>query len=75
MYPVVIGVNAITNSFMRILGVNPKQSQMADALSWKSYGQWLMKPGNLIPTSHQEMLVAYSDLEKGDRRRRHDSAK
>lgn len=64
MYPVVIGVNAITNTFMRILGVNPKQSQMADALSSEELRTVVNEAGNLIPSSHQEMLVSILDLEK-----------
>ncbi|MGM0629976.1 MAG: HlyC/CorC family transporter [Pseudomonadota bacterium] len=64
MYPIVIGMNFITNSFMRLLGVNPKQSQMADALSSDELRTVVNEAGNLIPTSHQEMLVSILDLEK-----------
>ncbi|MGM0905062.1 MAG: HlyC/CorC family transporter [Pseudomonadota bacterium] len=64
MYPIVIGMNVITNSFMRLLGVNPKQSQMADALSSDELRTVVNEAGNLIPTSHQEMLVSILDLEK-----------
>ncbi|MGM0430054.1 MAG: HlyC/CorC family transporter, partial [Pseudomonadota bacterium] len=44
--------------------VNPKQSQMADALSSDELRTVVNEAGNLIPTSHQEMLVSILDLEK-----------
>lgn len=64
MYPIVMGINVITNSFMRLLGINPKQSQMADALSSEELRTVVNEAGNLIPSSHQEMLVSILDLEK-----------
>lgn len=64
MYPIVMGINVITNSFMRLLGINPKQSEMADALSSEELRTVVNEAGNLIPSSHQEMLVSILDLEK-----------
>ncbi|WP_404399620.1 HlyC/CorC family transporter [Idiomarina seosinensis] len=64
MYPVVSSVNFITNAFMRLLGVDPKQAQMGDALSSEELRTVVNEAGNLIPTSHQEMLTSILDLEK-----------
>ncbi|MGM0480968.1 MAG: HlyC/CorC family transporter [Pseudomonadota bacterium] len=64
LYPVVSAVNFITNAFMRLLGVDPKKTQMGDALSSEELRTVVNEAGNLIPTSHQEMLTSILDLEK-----------
>ncbi|MGM0524775.1 MAG: HlyC/CorC family transporter [Pseudomonadota bacterium] len=64
LYPVVSSVNFITNSFMRLLGVDPKRAHVGDALNSDELRTVVNDAGNLIPTSHQEMLISILDLEK-----------
>lgn len=64
MYPFVTSVNFITNSFMRILGVDPKRAQVGDALNSDELRAVVNEAGNMIPASHQEMLLSILDLEK-----------
>ncbi|MEC9318434.1 MAG: HlyC/CorC family transporter, partial [Pseudomonadota bacterium] len=64
MYPFVTSVNFITNSFMRLLGVDPKRAQVGDALNSDELRAVVNEAGNMIPASHQEMLVSILDLEK-----------
>lgn len=64
LYPVVTAVNFITNTFMRMLGVDPKRAQVGDALSSDELRTVVNEAGSLIPTSHQEMLTSILDLEK-----------
>ena len=64
MYPFVTSVNFITNTFMRILGVDPKRAQVGDALNSEELRAVVNEAGNMIPASHQEMLLSILDLEK-----------
>lgn len=64
LYPVVSSVNFITNSFMRLLGIDPKRAKVGDALSSDELRTVVSEAGSLIPTSHQEMLTSILDLEK-----------
>ncbi|RUO79039.1 HlyC/CorC family transporter [Pseudidiomarina taiwanensis] len=64
LYPVVAGLNFITNGFMRLLGVNPKAKVGADALSSEELRTVVNEAANMIPSRHQEMLLSILDLEK-----------
>lgn len=64
LYPAVASVNFITNGFMRMLGVNPNNTQGQDALSSEELRTVVNEANSMIPTSHQEMLLSILDLEK-----------
>ncbi|RUO78865.1 magnesium/cobalt efflux protein [Idiomarina tyrosinivorans] len=64
MYPLVLLVNVVTNGFMRCLGVRPDAARANDSLNSDELRTVVNEAGNLIPTSHQEMLVSILDLEK-----------
>lgn len=64
MYPLVASVNFITNSFMRVFGVNPHRTDGAYALSSEELRTVVNEANSMIPTSHQEMLLSILDLEK-----------
>lgn len=64
LYPAVASVNFITNGFMRVLGVNPNNTQGQDALSSEELRTVVNEANSMIPTSHQEMLLSILDLEK-----------
>ena len=49
---------------MRLLGVDPKRAQVGDALNSDELRAVVNEAGNMIPASHQEMLVSILDLEK-----------
>ncbi|WP_025819590.1 HlyC/CorC family transporter [Shewanella marina] len=59
--PLVIVVNAITGTFLRILGV--KSIHNNDALSQEELRTVVNEAGTLIPQQHQEMLISIMDLE------------
>ena len=63
LYPVVTSVNFITNSFMRLLGIDPKRAHVGDALSSDELRTVVNEASNLIPT-RTEMLTSILDLEK-----------
>ncbi|WP_417660078.1 HlyC/CorC family transporter [Pseudidiomarina sp.] len=64
LYPLVATVNFITNSFMRLLGINPKGSSGQDALSSEELRTVVNEANSMIPSSHQDMLISILDLEK-----------
>ena len=64
LYPLVAGVNLITNGFMRLLGLNPNNSSGGDALSSEELRTVVNEANSMIPSSHQEMLLSILDLEK-----------
>lgn len=64
LYPAVASINFITNGFMRVLGVNPNNTQGQDALSSEELRTVVNEANSMIPTSHQEMLLSILDLEK-----------
>ncbi|KFZ28871.1 hypothetical protein IDAT_06625 [Pseudidiomarina atlantica] len=63
-YPVVVGVNFITNGFMRIIGVNPNNTLGHAALSSEELRTVVNEAQSMIPSSHQDMLLSILDLEK-----------
>ncbi|MFC3024786.1 HlyC/CorC family transporter [Vibrio zhugei] len=60
--PVVVLVNIITNTFIRILGLKP-QSQGDDSLNPEELRTVVNEAGGLIPRRHQDMLLSILDLE------------
>lgn len=64
LYPLVAGVNFITNGFMRLLGLNPNNSSGGDALNSEELRTVVNEANSMIPSSHQEMLLSILDLEK-----------
>ncbi len=59
--PLVLLVNLITNSFIRLLGL--KSVTDNDDLSSEELRTVVNEAGNLIPNRHQEMLISILDLE------------
>lgn len=62
LYPLVVFVNAITNGFLRLMGL--KVSNHSDAkLSSDELRTVVNEAGELIPRRHQDMLLSILDLE------------
>ena len=64
MYPLVAFINLITNSIIRLLGVNPNSPSHGDALSSDELRTIVNEASSMIPSSHQQMLLSILDLEK-----------
>jgi len=64
MYPLVYTVNLITNTFMRLMGVNPSRTDGTYALSSEELRTVVNEASSMIPSSHQDMLLSILDLEK-----------
>ncbi len=62
MAPLVILVNVITNTFIRLIGVKPHPPSK-DNLSSDELRTVVNEAGGLIPRRHQDMLVSILDLE------------
>lgn len=62
-YPLVAGVNFITNNMMRLIGINPTAASK-DTLTAEELRTVVHEAGSLIPSRHQEMLLSILDLEK-----------
>ncbi|UJF18947.1 CNNM domain-containing protein [Vibrio sp. SS-MA-C1-2] len=60
--PLVLMINFITNTFLRILGLK-KPSDDADHLSSDELRTVVNEAGGLIPRRHQDMLISILDLE------------
>ena len=63
MYPVVLGVNSITNVFLRMLGINP-EDRNDEHVSTEELRTIVTEAGALIPKRHRGMLVNILDLEE-----------
>lgn len=63
LYPIVWVINAISNSLIRLVGVNIHQKSDED-LSPDELKTVLNEAGTLIPTRHKDMLLSILDLEK-----------
>lgn len=61
--PFIIGLNAITNGLLRLIGVNVDQG-LNDHLSSDELKTVVAEAGALIPKRHQNMLVSILDLEQ-----------
>lgn len=64
MYPLVAAINFVTNGFMRLLGINPRNIAGRDALSSEELRTVVNEANSMIPRGHQEMLISILDLEK-----------
>lgn len=64
MYPLVAFINLITNSIIRLLGVNPNSPSRGDALSSDELRTIVNEASSMIPSSHQQMLLSILELEK-----------
>ena len=63
LYPVVVGVNGITNVFLRLLGINPTGNQ-DESVSSEELRTIVTEAGARIPQRHKGMLVNILDLEQ-----------
>ena len=63
LYPVVLGVNSITNVFLRMLGINP-EDRNDEHVSTEELRTIVTEAGALIPKRHRGMLVNILDLEE-----------
>ena len=63
LYPVVVGVNSITNVFLRLLGINPTDNQ-DESVSSEELRTIVTEAGARIPQRHKGMLVNILDLEQ-----------
>lgn len=62
LYPLVVFVNAITNGFLRLVGLRVNNNDDAD-LSSDELRTVVNEAGGLIPRRHQDMLLSILDLE------------
>ena len=61
-YPLVWLINLISNSIVRLVGVDPTKNQL-ESLNHEELKSVVSEAGGLIPKSHQEMLVRVLDME------------
>ena len=61
-YPIVWGVNILTNGLLRLLGVRP-EAEPENALSREELRTVVSEAGAMIPERSQKMLLAILDLE------------
>jgi len=62
-YPVVWGLNLITNGLLRLIGVRLSDGAK-DHLSREELRTLVNESGSMLPKKHQDMLVSILDLEK-----------
>ena len=65
LYPAVWMVNYLSNHLVKILGVDPDKGNKEDHLNTEELRTIVDEAGELIPDSHQDMLINILDLEKG----------
>ena len=63
LYPIVVGVNGITNALLRLLGFDPDKSG-DENVSSEELRTIVTEAGQLIPTQHRDMLLNILDLEE-----------
>ncbi len=63
-YPVVWLINTVTNSLLRLLGVDPSKPGDDTALDTNELRTIVNEAGQLIPGQHQRMLLNILDLEQ-----------
>jgi Mg2+/Co2+ transporter CorB len=61
-YPLVWLINLISNSIVRLVGVDPTKNQL-ESLNHEELKSVVSEAGGLIPQSHQDMLVRVLDME------------
>ncbi len=62
-YPLVYGLNAITNGILKLFKINPKDAS-EQVLSQEELRTVVNEAGSMIPRKHQDMLLSILDLEK-----------
>lgn len=62
LYPIVLTVNTVTNTLLRMLGVDPRQKR-EEQLSMEELRTIVTEAAALIPPRHRGMLVNILDLE------------
>lgn len=62
IYPLVYIVNSIANSLLRIIGVNPENSE-TEGVSVEELRSVVMETSTLVPQKHQDMLLGLLNLE------------
>jgi Mg2+/Co2+ transporter CorB len=63
LYPLVVGVNGITNGLLRLLGFDPDKSS-DEHVSSEELRTIVTEAGQLIPRQHRDMLLNILDLEE-----------
>ena len=63
LYPVVVGVNGITNGLLRLLGFDPNK-RGDEHVSSEELRTIVTEAGQLIPRQHRDMLLNILDLEE-----------
>ena len=63
-YPIVWILNLITNSLLRLIGVQVKKHEGEDHLSREELRTLVNESGSMLPGKHQDMLLSILDLEK-----------
>lgn len=63
LYPLVWGINAITNRLLGFLGVSP-EDVTSTAINTEELKIALMEAGSMIPNRHKDMLMSILELEK-----------
>ena len=61
-YPLVLGVNAVANSLLGLLGVNDASAEQ-QSLSLEELRTVVLESGVMIPKTHRTMLLSIMDLE------------
>jgi len=62
IYPLVYIVNSIANSLLRLIGVNPENSE-TEGVSVEELRSVVMETSALVPQKHQDMLLGLLNLE------------
>lgn len=64
LYPFVLGVNVISNTIARLIGLDTNKAKLSDHLRPEELRTVVDEAGSLIPEHHQGMLLNVLDLEK-----------
>ena len=62
VYPLVLGVNILANTLLKLLGVHPEKTQ-EDGVTAEELRSVVMETSQLIPQKHQDMLLGILNLE------------
>lgn len=63
-YPIVWGLNLVTNSLLRLFGIKVHKHGGEDHLSREELRTLVNESGSMLPGKHQDMLLSILDLEK-----------
>ncbi len=62
VYPLVLGVNILANTLLKLMGVHPERVQQ-DGVSVEELRSVVMETSQLVPQKHQDMLLGILNLE------------